>query len=57
MVTVTALSPVLHRFELRPNRSATSAQTRVFFWVIAAGTMGVATILAFAGFWLILPFA
>ena len=45
------------RFELRPNRSATWQEIKLFFAVLATICLGIATGFSLAGFWPVLPFA
>lgn len=45
------------RFVLRPNRSATWAQSKRFLAIVATVCLGVATAFACVGYWPVLPFA
>ena len=45
------------RFVLRPNRSATWAQSKRFLAIVSCVCLGIATAFASIGFWPILPFA
>ncbi len=45
------------RYVIRPNRSLSWRGTVVFFWSIFVVCMGIALSFAFAGLWMVLPFA
>ena len=45
------------QFVLRPNRSATWPEIKLFFAVLATICLGIATACSLAGFWPVLPFA
>ena len=45
------------RFVLRPNCSASWREIKLFFAVLAAGCLGLASAFSLAGFWPVLPFA
>ena len=57
MVSRIEKTPGTWQFVLRPNCSATPAQVRAFFLVIALVSISIASAFAVMGFWPVLPFA
>jgi len=57
MVSMVENAPGHWRFVLRPNRSATWRQMKLFFAFIAGVSVTIAMLFAFLGLWPVLPFA
>jgi uncharacterized membrane protein len=47
----------MHRVVIRPNRSLSWRQSMIFLALIAVPLLLISVVMAFQGFWLILPFA
>jgi uncharacterized membrane protein len=57
MVSMVENSPGHWRFVLRPNRSATWREMKIFFAIIASVSVTIAMFFTFMGFWPVMPFA
>ena len=57
MVFKVERTPGRWRYILRPNRSASWAEIKLFFALVAGVSIAIATTFALLGFWPVLPFA